>query len=87
MIASRRGEAIVVLARDDQALAGDDDPTAVLLADGVDPAEAAPGLVARNGFRFASGGGRTFAAPPSIAATNVFVEGRDGISLEALSRS
>jgi PmbA protein len=51
---------------------------------GVDPAEAARGLVARNGFRFAAGGGRTFGAPPGTAATNVFVEGQDGVSLDDL---
>jgi PmbA protein len=53
---------------------------------GVDPAEAARGLVARNGFRFAAGGGRSFASPPGTAATNVFVEGRDGVSLDELCR-
>ena len=51
---------------------------------GVDPGEAARGLVARNGFRFAAGGGRSFASPPGTAATNVFVESRDGVSLEEL---
>ena len=53
---------------------------------GVDPAEAAGGLVARNGFRFAAGGGRSFASTPGIAATNVFVEGQDGVSLDELCR-
>ena len=53
---------------------------------GVEPAEAAGGLVARNGFRFAAGGGRSFSATPGIAATNVFVEGRDGVSLDELCR-
>jgi PmbA protein len=51
---------------------------------GVEPAQAAAGLVARNGFRFAAGGGRSFAVTPGTAATNVFVEGRDGVSLEEL---
>ncbi|HEX2481645.1 MAG TPA: metallopeptidase TldD-related protein [Methylomirabilota bacterium] len=51
---------------------------------GIDPGEAARGLVARNGFRFAAGGGRSFASPPGTAATNVFVESRDGVSLEEL---
>jgi PmbA protein len=53
---------------------------------GVEPAEAASGLVARNGFRFAAGGGRSFASPPGTAATNVFVEGQDGVSLDELCR-
>jgi PmbA protein len=51
---------------------------------GVEPAEAAGGLVARNGFRFAAGGGRSFGSPPGTAATNVFVEGADGVSLDEL---
>src|SRR5262249_60637532 len=53
---------------------------------GVDPGEAAGGLIARNGFRFAAGGGRSFASTPSTAATNVFVEGEDGVSLDELCR-
>ncbi len=53
---------------------------------GVEPAEAARGLVARNGFRFAAGGGRHFTMPPGIAATNVFVEGAEPTSLDALLR-
>ena len=53
---------------------------------GVEPAEAAAGLVARNGFRFAAGGGRSFSSPPGTAATNVFVEGQDGVSLDELCR-
>jgi PmbA protein len=53
---------------------------------GVDPAEAAGGLTARNGFRFAAGGGRSFTSPPGTAATNVFVEGEDGVSLDELCR-
>jgi len=53
---------------------------------GVDPAEVSGGLAARNGFRFAAGGGRSFASPPGTAATNVFVEGRDGVSLDELCR-
>jgi len=51
---------------------------------GVEPAEAAPGLVARNGFRFAGGGGRHFTATPGIAATNVFVEWAHPASLDEL---
>ncbi len=53
---------------------------------GVDPVEAAGGLVARNGFRFAAGGGRSFGSTPGTAATNVFVEGQDGVSLDELCR-
>jgi PmbA protein len=53
---------------------------------GVDPGEARTGLVARNGFRFTAGGGRSFASPPSVAATNVFVEGTDGTTLDELCR-
>jgi PmbA protein len=53
---------------------------------GVEPAQAASGLVARNGFRFAAGGGRNFATTPGTAATNVFVEGQDGVSLDDLCR-
>jgi PmbA protein len=53
---------------------------------GVHPAEISGKLVARNGFRFAAGGGRSFAAPPGTAATNVFVEGRSGVSLDELCR-
>jgi PmbA protein len=53
---------------------------------GVDPREASGGLTARNGFRFAAGGGRSFMSPPGTAATNVFVEGEDGASLDELCR-
>ena len=41
------------------------------------PAEAA--LVPRNGFRFGDGGGRQFDTQPSIAASNVLVEGTDPV--------
>jgi PmbA protein len=53
---------------------------------GVDPSEARAGLVPRNGFRFGLGGGRHFDMPPSIAATNVIIEGRDDRSLDDLLR-
>jgi predicted Zn-dependent protease len=53
---------------------------------GVDPAEAASALVPRNGFRFVPGGGRSFAAAPGIAATNVFVACRDTAPLPELLR-
>src|SRR5262245_8092601 len=41
-------------------------------------------LVPRNGFRLGDGGGRSFAARPGVAATNVVLEGSDPESLEAL---
>jgi predicted Zn-dependent protease len=53
---------------------------------GVEPAAAGRALAPRNGFRFAAGGGRSFAAPPGIAATNVVVECRDAAPLEELLR-
>ncbi|MBI3457018.1 MAG: TldD/PmbA family protein [Candidatus Rokubacteria bacterium] len=53
---------------------------------GVEPADAARGVVSRNGFRFAAGGGRHFTTPPGIAATNVFVEGAETTALEELVR-
>jgi hypothetical protein len=49
------------------------------------PAEAA--LVPRNGFRFDEGGGRQFDREPSIAASNVVVEGAGAVPLEELIRS
>ncbi|TAJ23075.1 MAG: hypothetical protein EPO64_12035, partial [Nitrospirae bacterium] len=42
---------------------------------GVNPQEHPEVLTPRNGFRLSSRGGRQFDAPPSIAATNVFIEG------------
>lgn len=42
---------------------------------GVNPQEHQEALVPRNGFRLSSRGGRSFDALPSIAATNVFIEG------------
>jgi PmbA protein len=53
---------------------------------GVDPGEAARALVPRNGFRFAPGGGRSFATAPSIAATNVLVEAADPATVDELVR-
>jgi PmbA protein len=41
-------------------------------------------LVPRNGFRVAAGGGRHFDASPGIAASNVVLEGEDGLAREAL---
>jgi PmbA protein len=51
---------------------------------GVEPAAAAAGLVARNGFRYGPAGGRQFTGPAGIAATNVMVEGADPLPLDAL---
>ena len=48
-------------------------------------AEAA--LVPRNGFRFGSGGGRQFDSPPSVAASNVVLEGTEPVSLDELLRT
>jgi PmbA protein len=47
-------------------------------------AEAA--LVPRNGFRFGAAGGRQFDTQPSIAASNVVVEGDDPTTLDELVR-
>jgi predicted Zn-dependent protease len=47
---------------------------------------AARALTPRNGFRFGTGGGRQFETVPSVAASNVVVEGADGVSHEALLR-
>ncbi len=54
---------------------------------GVEAAAAAPALVARNGFRYAGGGGRAFDAQPDTAASNVVVEGSDPVSLDELIRT
>ena len=51
---------------------------------GVSPHQCKAALVPRNGFRSASGGGRRFEVPPSISATNVFIRGRDEMSLDQL---
>ncbi len=53
---------------------------------GVDAAAASPALVARNGFRYSSGGGRGFDMPPGTAASNIVVEGAGPVSLEELIR-
>jgi len=47
---------------------------------------AAAALVPRNGFRFGVGGGRMFDAPPSIAASNVIVEGAEPVTRDELLR-
>jgi predicted Zn-dependent protease len=43
-------------------------------------------LVPRNGFRFAMGGGRQFDASPTISASNVVLEGDDGVTRDELLR-
>jgi PmbA protein len=53
---------------------------------GATGAAAEAALVARNGFRFGSGGGREFDAQPGVSASNIVVEGRDPISREELLR-
>jgi PmbA protein len=47
---------------------------------------AARALVPRNGFRFGPGGGRQFDQAPSVAASNVVVEGAGGVSHDELLR-
>lgn len=56
-----------------QRLLGDPELAAKLGAAG---AEAARALIPRNGFRLGGGGARQFDTPPSVAASNVVVEGR-----------
>jgi PmbA protein len=53
---------------------------------GGDDAAQSAALVPRNGFRFGAGGGRQFANRPSVAATNVVVEGADPVSRDELLR-
>jgi PmbA protein len=53
---------------------------------GATGAAAEAALVARNGFRFGSGGGREFDSQPSAAASNIVVEGSEPISREDLLR-
>ena len=53
---------------------------------GVDPVQALQAIAPRNGFRPSAGGGRDFSSPPSIASTNLVVEGQDGLSHEELLR-
>jgi PmbA protein len=54
---------------------------------GADSADAAAALIARNGFRFGSGGGRQFDSPPGIAASNVVVEGDGAVTRDELLRT
>lgn len=53
---------------------------------GGDGDAAARALVPRNGFRFGPGGGRQFDQSPGAAASNVVVEGADGVSHDELLR-
>ena len=53
---------------------------------GADDTVRAAALVPRNGFRFGAGGGRQFDTSPSIAATNVVVEGSEPVSRDELLR-
>jgi PmbA protein len=45
---------------------------------------AAAALAPRNGFRFGAGGGRQFDTQPSVAASNVIVEGSETVAREEL---
>jgi predicted Zn-dependent protease len=54
---------------------------------GADPADWRQGLLPRNGFRFARGGGRHFDAQPGIAGTNVVVESTSPASHDDVLRA
>jgi predicted Zn-dependent protease len=62
------------------------DPQRAEKLGGPDDAARTAALVPRNGFRFGAGGGRQFASRPSIAATNVVVEGADPVGHDELLR-
>ena len=53
---------------------------------GATGAAAEAALVARNGFRFGSGGGREFDTQPGVSASNVIVEGSEPVSRDELLR-
>jgi len=53
---------------------------------GVDPQQIAQAIAPRNGFRPGNGGGRDFASPPSVTATNLVVQGRNAHSHDELLR-
>ena len=53
---------------------------------GTTGAAARAALIPRNGFRFATGGGRDFESQPGVATSNVVVEGRDPIARDELLR-
>jgi PmbA protein len=51
---------------------------------GVDPLTWQTAIAPRNGFRFGQGGGRNHASLPSIAPTNVVIEGQNAHTVEEL---
>ena len=51
---------------------------------GINPQEHPEALMPRNGFRVSNSGGRQFDAVPSVAATNVFIEGSSPHTTESL---
>ena len=51
---------------------------------GRDPAEVLAGIAPRNGFRPGNGGGRNFGSSPSTVASNLVIEGTNGLSHEEL---
>ena len=51
---------------------------------GRNPAEVLAGIAPRNGFRPGNGGGRNFAGSPSTIASNLVIEGANGLSHEEL---
>src|SRR5262249_15213642 len=53
---------------------------------GTTGATAHAALMPRNGFRFATGGGRDFESQPSVATSNIVVEGRDPVARDELLR-
>ena len=53
---------------------------------GRDPADVLANIAPRNGFRPGNGGGRNFGAPPTAIASNLVVEGANGLSREELLR-
>jgi predicted Zn-dependent protease len=53
---------------------------------GADPRRGRKALVPRNGFRRGAGGGRHFDQPPTIAGTNVVLEGKRPVSARQLLR-
>ncbi|MBM4442864.1 MAG: hypothetical protein FJ027_20810 [Candidatus Rokubacteria bacterium] len=53
---------------------------------GGDDGALARALVPRNGFRFGDGGGRQFGVAPSVAASNIVLEGADGVTRDELLR-
>ncbi len=53
---------------------------------GRDPADVLAGIAPRNGFRPGNGGGRNFGGPPSTIASNLVVEGANGLPHDELLR-